>query len=183
MMATGGANESAVNWSFNTPKKWNLEAICSDNDYLHLTYDGKRIRWSNSFDLLKKFVKNVVKEPGKWTSPGGNSRRFISHTSDLSMTWYYGKQKTLSLQGRDGDNLREMLIKICEKTASPESVVGCVTCDDDRSLLANLPSDETVYNSVEHEVTAVSLNKSSTGSTDQTNCNCWCYNLSSVVAN
>ena len=43
-------------------------------------------------------------------------------------------------------------VKICEKTASSDSVVGCVTCDDDRLLFANLPGDETICNSVEHEV-------------------------------
>ena len=29
------------------------------------------------------------------------------------MTWYYGKQKTLLFQGKDGNELRETIIKPC----------------------------------------------------------------------
>ena len=29
------------------------------------------------------------------------------------MTWYYGKQKTLLFEGKDGNELRETIVKAC----------------------------------------------------------------------
>ena len=69
---------------------------------LYLCYDGKRVKWLN--DLYSS---------GKWSSPGGQSRKFTSSTFDITMTWYYGKQKTLLFQGKDGNELRETIIKAC----------------------------------------------------------------------
>lgn len=91
-----------------------LKLISSDpNIGLYLCYDGKRIKWLNDLHSLKDFVKNVVKSSGKWSSPGGQSRKFTSSTFDITMTWYYGKQKTLLFQGKDGNELRETIIKAC----------------------------------------------------------------------
>jgi hypothetical protein len=64
-------------------------------DDCNLVYDGKRLKWNNNFGELQKFLKNIVGLNGKWTSPGGNSKKFKNSNSDLTITWYYGKQKTL----------------------------------------------------------------------------------------
>ena len=86
-------------------------------DDCNLVYDGKRLKWNNNFGELQKFLKNIVGLNGKWTSPGGNSKKFKSSNSDLTITWYYGKQKTLLFQGKEGYLFREFLINICETKA------------------------------------------------------------------
>lgn len=118
-MADGHVSVSSVE-SLNTiARKLNLEAVELYIDRSDLLYDGKRMKWTNCFDSLKKFIKEIIGLSGKWTSPGGNSRKFKSTNADLTLTWYYGKQKTLLLQGKDGDTLKEILINACESAATP----------------------------------------------------------------
>ena len=78
-------------------------------DIVNLTYDGSRLKWINDFDSLKKFVEASGLR-GKWTSPGGRSKRFKSIGVDLAITWYYRKQYTLSFHGKVGNLLREELL-------------------------------------------------------------------------
>ena len=73
---------------------------------------------------------NVTEERGKWSSPGGGSRKFASSLSDLSITRYCGKQRTLIFQGNVGFNLKEFLIDVCENTASSGCVLDSVARDD-----------------------------------------------------
>lgn len=117
-MVSRRANSSSADCLANTSEQWSLESICSGNIHLNLIYDCKRIKWTNNFELLKEFMERNVKEPGKWTSPGGNSRRFTSLNSDLCLTWYFNKQKTLLFQGKTGVSLREILVNLCEKITS-----------------------------------------------------------------
>ena len=105
---------AAVCATLDSKRVLDLKLISSDpNIGSYLCYDGKRIKWLNDLHSLKDFVKNVVKSSGKWSSPGGQSRKFTSSTFDITMTWYYGKQKTLLFQGKDGNELRETIIKAC----------------------------------------------------------------------
>ena len=107
-------NMAAICAILDSKRVLDLKLISNDpNIGLHLCYDGKRIKWLNNLHSLKDFVKNVVKSSGKWSSPGGQSRKFTSSTFDITMTWYYGKQKTLLFQGKDGNELRETIIKAC----------------------------------------------------------------------
>ena len=53
-------------------KFWNncaLERLLKDNynkaDYINLTYDGKRLKWLSSYELLKKFVEETIALKGK----------------------------------------------------------------------------------------------------------------------
>ena len=81
---------------------------------------------------------------GKWTVPSGNARRFISNDSELIVTWYRSKQRTLLFQGKDRYLLREFLINVCDSRAvfpslkevqlSPERV------DSDNCLVGNMTS-------------------------------------------
>ena len=76
------------------------------------------MKWNNNYVELRKFFENIV---GKWTVPSGNARRFQSNDSELMVTWYRSKQKTLLFQGKDGYLLREFLINVClnSKDISP----------------------------------------------------------------
>ena len=65
----------------------------------YITYDGKRLKWTASYELLKIFVNQTIELKGKWTSPGGSSKKFICNGSDTTLTWYPGKQNTLTLHG------------------------------------------------------------------------------------
>ena len=99
----------------------NSEVIRLHKDCSDLVYEANRLKWFNTFDTLKKFIKETIGLPGKWTSPGSNSKKFTSSKSDLILTWYSGKQKTLLFQGKDGNSLKETLINVCETTASPDN--------------------------------------------------------------
>ena len=65
--------------------------------------------------------ENIVGVSGKWTVPSGNARRFQSNDSELIVTWYRGKQRTLLFEGKDLYLLREFLINVClnSKDISP----------------------------------------------------------------
>ena len=72
-----------------------------------IVYDGKRLKWNNNYVELRNFFENIVGVSGKWTVPSGNARRFQSNDSELIVTWYRGKQRTLLFQGKDGYLLRK----------------------------------------------------------------------------
>jgi hypothetical protein len=116
-MLVGHDIPSSVQYSKFSIQNLNSGAFRPYNDDCNLAYDGKRLKWNNNFDILQKFLKNIVGLNGKWTSPGGNSKKFKSSNSDLTITWYYGKQKTLLFQGKEGYLFREFLINICETKA------------------------------------------------------------------
>ncbi len=55
--------------------------------------------------IFRKFCQNVGQMDLAW--------RIVSSTSDMTLTWYYGKQKTLLVQVKAGYELKEALIKVC----------------------------------------------------------------------
>ena len=80
----------------------------------YLTYDGKRLKWTASYELLKVFVDQTIELKGKWTSPGGSSKKFVCNGSDTTLTWYPGKQNTLTLHGESSTVLFNAMIKTCQ---------------------------------------------------------------------
>jgi hypothetical protein len=54
----------------------------------------------------------LFKLNGKWTSPGGNAKKFTCCSMDLSITWYPGKQNSLILHGEESLAVTEMLINV-----------------------------------------------------------------------
>lgn len=59
-----------------------------------MSYDGRRLKWVSGLDSLKKIIHESLGLQGKWSSPGGGSKKFTSTNANLSITWYYGKQNT-----------------------------------------------------------------------------------------
>ena len=111
---TGCVDSSGNYLTNNNTNNWNREFIRNHIKSSDLSYASKRIRWSNSFESLQYFVENAINEQGKWSSKISSSRRFTSSISDLHITWYYNKQKTLLFQGTFGMDLKNFLIQECE---------------------------------------------------------------------
>ena len=79
-------------------------------EYLHL--NGDKLMWSNDLESLKNFVADVLKQQGKWLTPGGNTKQFKSSNGNLIINWYNKKQRTLNFQGRDGPALKDELVEL-----------------------------------------------------------------------
>ena len=79
-------------------------------------YDGKRVKWCDSYLLLQNFVKTAFVQQGKWKSNGGNSKRFDASTSDGIVIWYPGKLNTLTFNGQLGCLAKEYFISLCRST-------------------------------------------------------------------
>ena len=75
---------------------------------------------------------------GKWSSPGGNVRKFSCVSPDLSVTWYFGKQKTWLFQGKEGSCLKESLINVFRKSIPFQPTVELGFCADSDPLVDQL---------------------------------------------
>ncbi len=63
--------------------------------------DGKRIKWSDSFKMLKLFMKCGVNQIGNWSASGGKYKKFCSRDTDLVVSWIYDLG-FLSFKGQTG---------------------------------------------------------------------------------
>ena len=97
---------------------------CPMNDCVpgveHLQLKGELLIWVGDFDCLKKFVEEGLQQRGKWSSPSGTAKAFKSRDTKLTLTWYHGKNQTLSLQGKDSPVLKAKLINLV-RTKDPSS--------------------------------------------------------------
>ena len=85
----------------------------TSEDLANVIYDGSRLKWCNDLTSLKTFVAEVLCQSGKWCSPGGYSKKFISSNAELTLTWHQGKQNTLLFQGKDGNLVRDKFVSLC----------------------------------------------------------------------
>ena len=109
---------------------WDLQGIYrhKGSQLQDIVYDGKRIRWHNDYESLKKFIEFVFAQQGKWKA-GGTSKKFVSSIADLSCTWYPGKLNSLLFHGEAGDLVNEILVTACKSTSLntfQKSVKGCI---------------------------------------------------------
>jgi hypothetical protein len=81
-MACGRACLCSAKCSDFRIKNLNPDAFLPHKDKLDLIYDGKRLKWNKNFEDLKYFLETVV---GK---------------SNITITWYYGKQKNTPSPGK-----------------------------------------------------------------------------------
>ena len=76
--------------------------------------------------------------------------RIVSSTSDMTLTWYYGKQKTLLVQVKAGYELKEALIDVCtEKSSSTENADCCSVTDQNKTIEAG---DNTIIQMYENNI-------------------------------
>ena len=126
---------------------WDLTEITRYKEEKCFIYDGKRIKWTDSFEMLKLFVKCAIGQSGNWLSSGGKYKKFTSCSTDLILTWNY-ELGLLSLKGNTGVNLENLLINVCTKTeVSPTVCVDCSTLADlegfiDKSYQNLLPQND-----------------------------------------
>ena len=120
-MAVGHGYTSSVKYSNFCVENLNSHDFRPYKVNYDIVYDGKRLKWNNNYVELRNFLENIVGVSGKWTVPSGNARRFQTSDSELIVTWYRSKQRTLLFQGKDGYLLREFLINVClnSKDISP----------------------------------------------------------------
>ncbi len=82
---------------------------CSHSQLIEpLQLNGERLLWKGTLQTLKDFVQKSLQEQGKWTSPGGEAKRFTSINGRFEMTWY-GKQSTLTFNGKEGNLIKDKL--------------------------------------------------------------------------
>ena len=119
----------------NLTTEWNLNKILNHKECSYLNYDDNKIRWDGGFEELKNFVERVVNLHGKWSSPGGSSKKFTCSSPDLTITWYQGKRNTLILHGQASSTLADIFTEIGKKS---------IYCDarEERSLRSD--KDQTV---------------------------------------
>ena len=110
-MADGRDLNSSVSCHQNYPHNWNLHEMIRYKDEKCFSYDGKRIKWLDTLEMLKIFTKNVVGQLGNWLSPDGRFKKFVSSNSDLSLAWNY-ENGSLSFRGKVGDCLKELFISM-----------------------------------------------------------------------
>ena len=126
---------------------WDLTEITRYKEEKCLIYDGKRIKWIDSFEMLKIFVKCAIGQSGNWLSSGGKYKKFTSRNTDLILTWNY-ELGLLSLKGNAGADLENLLINVCTKTEVSSTVsVDCSTLADlegfiDKSYQNLLPQND-----------------------------------------
>lgn len=114
----------SVSYSHSSSFNWDLHEIFRYKDNKCFIYDDKRIKWKDTYEILKKFTNVVLGQSGTWLSPGGNYKRFNSSNSDLILTWNL-ELGTLTFKGKVGDSLKELFINMCTmKESMPASGTG-----------------------------------------------------------
>ena len=94
-------------------ESWSLNPEVNELNYLRV--NGDKFLWTNDLQSLKNFLENVLKQQGKWLTPGGNTEHFKSFNGNVIINWYNKKQQTLSFQGPDGPSLRDKLVDLVQK--------------------------------------------------------------------
>lgn len=127
-------------------KNLQLKADCTILE--NLCQDKQRLKWTGDLISLKNFFNEILGLHGKWTSPGGNSKRFNCSNYDFTVTWYCKKQLTLLFQGRNGECLKQKLIAyVGETKVNNQSVQSPCGQPSSPSLFSS--DDDAVENSTE----------------------------------
>ena len=111
-MADSMISLSSRNHTQFNPLNWDLHEINRYKDKKCFAYDGNRIKWTDTYEMLRLFIKCGVSQPGIWSAPGGKYKKFCSNNKDLTVTWNY-ESGNLSFKGETGDVLRSLLINLC----------------------------------------------------------------------
>ena len=108
-MASGHEFSDSINFSV---IQFYKDLLPQDMALCNLRYEGERLKWSSDLEALKLFFKEKLglRLKGKWTSPGGNSKKFKCTNFNVVATWYFKKQQTLLFQGNNSQILKESLI-------------------------------------------------------------------------
>ena len=64
-MADNQVINSSATSPVNSPHEWDMIETTHYNEQKCFIYDGKQIKWLNSFEMLKIFVKHAIGRSGK----------------------------------------------------------------------------------------------------------------------
>lgn len=117
-MADSAVRLNSGNWTNINPYNWDLCEILRYKEKEWFSYDGKRIIWSDTFEMSMFFIKCFVSQPGNWSAPGGKYKKFRSSNGDLTISWNYSVA-FLSFKGKIGDTLEALLIHISITKTTP----------------------------------------------------------------
>ena len=152
-MADGCVLTSSEKFSDKNAFESKLNDYYTHDDCIKLVYDGKRLKWIASFESLKIFVEQIIELKGKWSSPGGSSKKFTCSDSDLTITWYLGKQNSLILHGESSSDIANVMIKVCQKTSR----------DDLTGMAALSVNGESIRNPLDRAMSPTTSNTNSIG--------------------
>ena len=102
-----------------------------------------RFKWTSDFNELKRFVREFIGLVGRWSTPGGGSKQFRCPTKDVSLTWYHKKQ-TLLFQGKNGELLKSILVRMIGEATSPTANDNLLENTKEKPTTDHvLPADQT----------------------------------------
>ena len=99
----------------------------------HLCVDDGKLKWFGSLEELKSFFECSVGLVGKWSSPGGDAKKFVcverNANPQFGVTWYFKKQFSLIFRGDTEikEIVRDELLRIASKKVGVENMSEQVT--------------------------------------------------------
>ena len=96
----------------------------------HIREKGKlkgKLKWLGSLEDLKLFIESSLCIDGRWSSPGGNAKKFtlkpVEPDQQFGFVWYCRKQNTIVFQGdpESVESAKSKLISIANKHVNKET--------------------------------------------------------------
>ena len=83
------------------------------------------MKWLGAFENLKVLLEELIGLRGKWSSPSGRAKKFTCEMCDsqVSITWYCGKQCSLVFGGNMASELKGQFIRIAANEME-ETTIG-----------------------------------------------------------
>lgn len=119
-------------------------------DSVSVTSKGN-LKWLRDFKDLCQFVNDLGLQPGKWTTPGGNSKLF--QNSQITIRWYWNSG-SLNLKGDMASQIKAKILNI----ANPEMDSDSNVIESSKYENLHIDLDQT-NNDLHTESRSYSLNK------------------------
>ncbi|CAB4038401.1 Hypothetical predicted protein, partial [Paramuricea clavata] len=93
----------------------------------YLVADEGKLKWLGSLEDLKLFIESSLRMDGRWSSPGGNAKKFtlksVEPDQQFGFVWYCRKQNTIVFQGvpESVEAAKSKLISIANKHVNKET--------------------------------------------------------------
>jgi hypothetical protein len=93
----------------------------------YLVADEGKLKWLGSLDDLKLFIEYSLRIDGRWSSPGGNAKKFtlksVEPDQQFGFVWYCRKKNTIVFQGdpESVESAKSKLISIANKHVNEET--------------------------------------------------------------
>ncbi|CAB4011671.1 Hypothetical predicted protein, partial [Paramuricea clavata] len=93
----------------------------------YLVADEGKLKWLGSLEDLKLFIESSLRIDGRWSSPGGNAKKFtlksVEPDQQFGFVWYCRKQNTIVFQGdpESVEAAKSKLISIANKHVNKET--------------------------------------------------------------